>query len=478
MKEPVSLYDELVLPTLKGSHKSEVLLSATPHFEHFQHLRMISRRLRTCVTAVPTAELPAPQVFVERALYGGILWPHYSHFLAEGIHRLWPLWFGLVPRDCLIAFHRVAGAPVPPFVFDVLAFLGIRAENVMLIDQPTQFGELIIAKQAKMFGGRASDEYNASFKSMSGGEVRFDRVYVSRSRYLAKAFYLGESLLQSQLERAGFTIIYPEEWSLRDLVGIYRHASAIIFAEGGTLHVLEVTGGTPADVMIVNRRNIRYVECSFVDSIVPLCKRVLAFEHKAALTTMHWDAGKGQPSIGLASAYVDLQALLSAISGFFGIDVGQLDPVELVRALQADLAKSIFYAPFEGLPDETVGKLLKVLKKQVLDLGLLGSPSVVAALDVAATSPSTGSATPQAAALALLGGTRAPALVPSSDEPVCDAAPETQCDAAPETHTVYSRGRAVRGSQSRRSRMARKLEKWRRDPVGFWRDSWFYRWLG
>jgi hypothetical protein len=313
---------------------------------------------------------------------------------------------------------------------------------------------------------------------MSGGEVRFDRVYVSRSRYLAKAFYLGESLLQSQLERAGFTIIYPEEWSLRDLVGIYRHASAIIFAEGGTLHVLEVTGGTPADVMIVNRRNIRYVECSFVDSIVPLCKRVLAFEHKAALTTMHWDAGKGQPSIGLASAYVDLQALLSAISGFFGIDVGQLDPVELVRALQADLAKSIFYAPFEGLPDETVGKLLKVLKKQVLDLGLLGSPSVVAALDVAATSPSTGSATPQAAALALLGGTRAPALVPSSDEPVCDAAPETQCDAAPETHTVYSRGRAVRGSQSRRSRMARKLEKWRRDPVGFWRDSWFYRWLG
>jgi hypothetical protein len=36
---------------------------------------------------------------------------------------------------------------------------------------------------------------------------------------------------------------------------------------------------------------------------------------------------------------------------------------------------------------------------------------------------------------------------------------------------------AVRSS-SRPGRWPRKLEKWRRDPVGFWRDSWLYRRLG
>jgi hypothetical protein len=36
---------------------------------------------------------------------------------------------------------------------------------------------------------------------------------------------------------------------------------------------------------------------------------------------------------------------------------------------------------------------------------------------------------------------------------------------------------AVRSS-SRLGRWPRKLEKWRRDPVGFWRDSWLYRRLG
>jgi hypothetical protein len=36
---------------------------------------------------------------------------------------------------------------------------------------------------------------------------------------------------------------------------------------------------------------------------------------------------------------------------------------------------------------------------------------------------------------------------------------------------------AVR-SQSELTRWARKLEKWRRDPVSFWRDSLLYRWLG
>jgi hypothetical protein len=62
-------------------------------------------------------------------------------------------------------------------------------------------------------------------------------------------------------------------------------------------------------------------------------------------------------------------------------------------------ARGTLYTPSRA---ETVGKLL--LKKKVLDLGLLGSPSVVAAL-VAATSPSTGSSTLQAAAVAPLGGT-------------------------------------------------------------------------
>ena len=33
-------------------------------------------------------------------------------------------------------------------------------------------------------------------------------------------------------------------------------------------------------------------------------------------------------------------------------------------------------------------------------------------------------------------------------------------------------------SQSGLTRWARKLEKWRRDPVSFWRDSPLYRWLG
>jgi hypothetical protein len=36
---------------------------------------------------------------------------------------------------------------------------------------------------------------------------------------------------------------------------------------------------------------------------------------------------------------------------------------------------------------------------------------------------------------------------------------------------------AVRSS-SRLGRWPRKLEKWRRDPLGFWRDSWLYRRLG
>lgn len=374
MKALVSIYDQLVLPTVKGSNKREVLFHATPYSASFQHHRVVTGKPRVCVTEIPFAGGVAPEAYVERALYGGILWPHYGHFLAEGIHRLWPLWSGLVRDDCLIAFHGLAPGALQDFMVDILTFLGISSANVMVIDRPTRFGELIVPEQGKLLGQRASDEYNASFRSMQGGAVRHDRVYVSRSRHLATGSYLGESLLESQLEQAGFTIIYPEDWSLRDLVGIYRHASAIIFSEGSPIHVLEVTGGSAADVMIVNRRSARFVETNFVDSIAPLCKRVLAFEHREALTPLFWDAHKGQPSVGRASAYVDLEALLSAISSFFRIDVGRLNPVALKAALQADLVTVMFHAKVERLPDEMLGKLFKMLKMQVEDCGLIRSP--------------------------------------------------------------------------------------------------------
>ena len=39
-------------------------------------------------------------------------------------------------------------------------------------------------------------------------------------------------------------------------------------------------------------------------------------------------------------------------------------------------------------------------------------------------------------------------------------------------------GRDAVRSRSGLSRWARKLEKWRRDPISFWRDSRLYRWLG
>jgi hypothetical protein len=374
MKAPVSIYNQVVLPALRGSSKHEIRLQATPYSASFVHHRTITRRPRTCVTEVVHAEASAPQAHVERAVYGGICWPNYGHFLAEGIHRLWPFWHGLVGKDCRVAFHlTVSGAkagPLQPFMIDILTFLGIPAENVMMIDRPTQFGELIIPQQGKLLGQRASDEYNASFNSLPGGDARFGRVYVSRSRYLTTGSYLGESFLQAQLAQAGFTIIYPEEWSLRELVGIYRHASAIIFSEGSPIHVVEVTGGCAADVMIVNRRSARFVETNFVDSIAPLCKRVLAFEHKAPLTPLYWDARKSQPVASLAPAYVDLEALLVAISGFFGVDVGRLDPSALKTALQMDLIKVVFHANIQRLPDETVGLLFRMLKTQVEDLGL------------------------------------------------------------------------------------------------------------
>jgi hypothetical protein len=46
------------------------------------------------------------------------------------------------------------------------------------------------------------------------------------------------------------------------------------------------------------------------------------------------------------------------------------------------------------------------------------------------------------------------------------------------TRSWVLQSRDVVRSQSGLSRWARKLEKWRRDPVSFWRDSLLYRWLG
>lgn len=350
---------------LPGSSKNRVKVHLSEHSLAFDHLRCVDGVVRSCTDHI---DEPLPKIKERReaAIYAGPLWPHYGHFIAEGVHRLWPAWIS--GRDEPIIYHAVSKAKnlqLPSFLPQVMAHFRIHPSRVQLLDRPTRFKALTVPVQMKVLGAAASAEYNNALRNLSGGDVRYNRIYVSRSRYLENGSFLGERVVEEMLQQAGFKIIYPEDWDLSDLIGIYRSAKIMIFNEGSALHALELTGGVDGKVMIIARRSRRFIDTNFVSALAPLCAEVRVFDKVSPISAMKWDSSKNGPSIGRSSVILDIAEFVNEVGEFSQVAIKR--PAQYSWSLQSrvDLLSVILNSSICGEDEHHIGVMLKALARDV-----------------------------------------------------------------------------------------------------------------
>lgn len=248
-------------PQLHGSSKTKYIFESTKTdfpYSHFQHGTSFNT-----VNIRPWLESRKVECVVnEPVLFGGPLLLNFSHLLAEGIHRIWPrMIFPELSKAPVVFLGREKHESVlPQWAIDIFRLLGLKLDDIRIVEQPTLFERLYVPHQARIMPAITQmPDYAKLFpvapEIISSGPNFPKRIYLSRRKHAYSGCFLGETYLERTLhDNADFTIVYPEEIDVISLVGMIRNAEIVVMAEGGAMHVLEITGPIKAKVAVIARR--------------------------------------------------------------------------------------------------------------------------------------------------------------------------------------------------------------------------------
>ncbi len=181
------------------------------------------------------------------ALYGGILFDHYGHFLLETLSRAWRI------AGCAadVYFHKINAEQATfhnllPWQQELLAALTGDVGRVQFIGQDTVFEELIVPEP-----GFVSREFCHPLQAQAllkvGGKVgqkeakklphAIEKVWLSRA-FWQKGRITGEIELEQALEKQGFFICHPERYSVAEQIHLFEHAHYLAGFTGSAFHTV------------------------------------------------------------------------------------------------------------------------------------------------------------------------------------------------------------------------------------------------
>ena len=161
-------------------------------------------------------EQPAEQL-PGHSLYGGFIFRHYGHFMAECTHRLWA--YSRTPE----AFDHILFCPqtltgdrdlqkvedLPGYVLTAFDYFSIPHDKVRLVNTPVIAEKLTVPSAAASYaadGGKSTIapgylDFLASCAEPMTGTVKTaaPKIYVSRSSFLHRGGYAAESYLEKLL---------------------------------------------------------------------------------------------------------------------------------------------------------------------------------------------------------------------------------------------------------------------------------------
>jgi hypothetical protein len=372
-------------PLLHGSNQSNLKYPLSSEFRpSFDHLRINRDQVLNSSSYEEPGDAPDAPFVSGTRLYGGVIFPAFGHFIAESIHRLWPLYTDPQLAKACVVFHAardpsLAMKDFPPWMNEIFGLLRLDPDRITMIDQPMTFEELVVPVQGSLLGlGPITDRYRTFFPPSGQAHRpgtasrRAQRVYVSRSKHAFSGSYLGEPLVERILAEAGFEILHPQEHSIRDVISKLEASETAVFAEGSAIHFLELCRRPPSRVFVICRRP--HAAGFYFENLVRGASEKAAFHPiKAALPALDWLPRRGQAAGQNASAVIDVQRLVKELAEFCGVKLREPDEREIREAQALSLIQIILdpRSTRAHTSPERLGTLLTELKRQVSELDIL-----------------------------------------------------------------------------------------------------------
>lgn len=200
----------------------------------------------------------------ERVLFGGVLYRHFGHMIADGFARLWYLvnhndFEQVVFFECPFQF----ASDFDPFVF--LKLLGLSEDAVEIIRAPTTFREVIVPDEAFRPFGRFCEDFILPFDRIKDRlpKGHEKKIYLSRTAYQAverdnpntSSFIYNEQWYEEFYRRHGYAVIHPDQLSVEEQISIIAGADKIVSTVGTMTHLL-LFASQNVDAVILNRADV------------------------------------------------------------------------------------------------------------------------------------------------------------------------------------------------------------------------------
>ena len=187
-------------------------------------------------------------------IYGGVVFPHYGHFLLESLARAWYL---REHRRPAILWHSPIGRDEPsPWQAEILDMLGIDAARHRFITRTTAVDRVVLPDAGCIIEQRLHPQLARAL-----GVVPFarhplagKRVWLSRSRLPERLARIhGEEEMEAELSAAGWSVVHPETLTVREQLAAMVDAEEISGFEGSAFYTLLLAERVPARITMIRR---------------------------------------------------------------------------------------------------------------------------------------------------------------------------------------------------------------------------------
>lgn len=267
----VGVYDNLLMTRVSPGRDS------TPIGGLFDSNRLaveeskVERRGEGLVIGVWPGEPDGGSEFVEKAIYGGVLFGGFGHVILESACRLWaakdypdlPIVFQTMPKNDAGRFALLALAEL----------LDIPAERFRFFTDPVRIGHAVVPQPGLSLGYEINDRYLEFVRTHLRDlppEQASRRIYLSRSAlHWRQRKAVGEAQLDAALEAAGVKVLHPESMTLSEQIAAHNGASAVAGFIGSQFHTLFLRASTkPIDILYLcsSRPNVNFFQ---IDMLFP-----------------------------------------------------------------------------------------------------------------------------------------------------------------------------------------------------------------